>query len=756
VVTTDLFQHDDIWPGDTLGDYVLLERIGLGGEASIWSALDINQKRVVVIKFILKQDTPIDADAPDFLASFLLDLNHPNIRHVYDVGETEKFNYLSMQYYPSGSLKVLMTAGPLPTQEVLRLSAQIVSALEYIHKMDIVHRDLKPTNILLDVQKRVYLTDFGLARPLSQTTQVLHTGQGTAPYSPPEQQTKGLMSPKSDIYSFGILLYEMFTGSLPWGGSTSLAIKQLDTGEQLPDPREANPDLPTALAGALRKLTDPLPENRPATAAEAFGVVVAALQGIPEKQVTHEEGVSAVEESLRTIPPHQDSATLAIMETQKLIQGSLSTWDPAVEEFKRSLTHFVFLDSILANVENSEIILNEATCQFMMRGALTHGINHPVWWRRLDGFESRLSVFEQASVNEGEEDIERALTLLLDEPQLNSLPNIITSTLTSRLVDLATGSAGESLRSKALDLLTYAVEPGKGWQPVRFTPSDDNKLAVLSVSDDPHATQAARLIGHIRSSTAIQGLLNSLESGKRNNSFQALVEVRRVAEKLPSSLTLWVRFHIWLDLARQQLFGDRAAMFKAYAATALGSGLGLGFHVYAGYREISLFSNLRILNTLGSALLFGPLIGFGIFLIRLIVRRLVIMSLAYRMLLGVVIGSLVVNFSFANHHVVFLDAAPGGWLMLMGSFILTLGFGLGAGLSKSTLARAILSSITTGLGIGISWLLAFSTGQTPMLYYENNQPLITAFLIITTSLLVGLVPHIFDSLDTDGLGSQSN
>jgi len=126
------------------------------------------------------------------------------------------------------------------------------------------------------------------------------------------------------------------------------------------------------------------------------------------------------------------------------------------------------------------------------------------------------------------------------------------------------------------------------------------------------------------------------------------------------------------------------------------------------------------------------------------------------MLLGVVIGSLIVNFGFANHHVVFLDAAPEGWLMLMGSFILTLGFGLGAGLSKSTLARAILSSITTGLGIGISWLLAFSTGQTPMLYYENNQPLITAFLIITTSLLVGLVPHIFDSLDTDGLGSQSN
>ena len=756
MVTTDLFQHDDIWPGDTLGDYVLLERIGLGGEASIWSALDINQKRVVVIKYILKQDTLIDADAPAFQESFLLDLNHPNIRRVYDVGETGKFNYLSMQYYPSGSLKVLMTAGPLQTQEVLRLSAQIVSALEYIHKLDIVHRDLKPTNILLDVQKRVYITDFGLARPLSQTTQVLHTGQGTAPYSPPEQQTKGLMSRRSDIYSFGILLYEMFTGSLPWGGSTSLAIRQLDTGEQLPDPQEENPDLPTTLAGALRKLTDPLPENRPATAAEAFGVVVAALQGNEEKQVTHEEGVLAVEENLRTIPPHQDSTTLAIKETQKLIQGSLSTWDPAAEEFKRSLTHFVFLDSILSNVENSEITLNEATCQFMLRGALTHGINHPFWWRMLDDFESRLNVFEQTIVNESEDEIERALTLLLDEPQLNSLPKIITSTLTSRLVDLVTGSAGESLRSKALDILTSAVEPGKDWQPVRFTLSDDNKLALLAVSDDPQAAHAARLIGHIRSSTAIQGLVNSLESGNRNSSFQALVEVRRVAEKLPSSLTLLVRFQIWLDLARQQLFGDRAAMFKAYAASALGSGLGLGFHVYAGYREISFFSNLRILNALGSALFFGFLIGLGIFLTRLIVRRLVIMSLAYRMLLGVVVGSLIVNFSFANHHVVFLDAAPEGWLMLMGSFILTLGFGLGAGLSKSTLARAIFSSIATGLGIGISWLLAFSTGQTPMLYYENNQPLITAFLIITTSLLVGLVPHIFDSLDTDGLSGQSN
>jgi hypothetical protein len=85
-----------------------------------------------------------------------------------------------------------------------------------------------------------------------------------------------------------------------------------------------------------------------------------------------------------------------------------------------------------------------------------------------------------------------------------------------------------------------------------------------------------------------------------------------------------------------------------------------------------------------------------------------------------------------------------------------LGFGLGAGLSESSLTRAIISSIATGLGIGISWLLAFSTGQTPMLYYENNQPLKTVFLIITTSLLVGLVPHIFDSLETDALSSQSN
>jgi hypothetical protein len=192
------------------------------------------------------------------------------------------------------------------------------------------------------------------------------------------------------------------------------------------------------------------------------------------------------------------------------------------------------------------------------------------------------------------------------------------------------------------------------------------------------------------------------------------------------------------------LLEDRATLTRAYLAAGLGSALGLGFTVYATYLWPSFLDARRILNAAGSGLLFGLLIGLGIFLTRLIAHRLRVLPLGARVALGVCVGTLIINFGVTSYHNLFLDAQPVGWLIAMGSFLMALGFGVGAGLARSKLLRALVSTVAVGLGIGLSWQLALRTALTPVLYYASNRPVQTVFLIAASSLLMGLVAHTVD------------
>src|SRR5262249_6592198 len=140
--------------------------------------------------------------------------------------------------------------------QIARLALTIAHALDFIHERSIVHRDLKPANILLDSRADAYLSDFGIAREFGETsTLTMNTPEGTLPYMSPEQLDLGRISPRSDVYSLGVLLFEMLTGKLPLGGQFILAIKQRQTHEQLEDPSTINPAIPTGVAAILRELT---------------------------------------------------------------------------------------------------------------------------------------------------------------------------------------------------------------------------------------------------------------------------------------------------------------------------------------------------------------------------------------------------------------------------------------------------------------------------------------------------------------------
>src|SRR5688572_805619 len=183
--------QDSLAQGVCLDQYVLLERIGSGGQAAVWSAWDEHNTRVVAIKVILSAETetaPLQQTALRE-AQLVASLKHPNILPLYDFKFSDQMHYLVMRYICGGTLRDIMGSGPLPPGAVLDLAEQLTSALSHLHERGVVHRDLKPSNILFDTQGRAYLTDFGLARDLSEIAFQLHTGRGTPPYAPPEQHT---------------------------------------------------------------------------------------------------------------------------------------------------------------------------------------------------------------------------------------------------------------------------------------------------------------------------------------------------------------------------------------------------------------------------------------------------------------------------------------------------------------------------------------------------------------------------------------
>ncbi len=255
--------------GQYLGRYYLAERLGEGGMAVVYRAYDTRLERDVAIKIIRSGAFPIDATA-ELLKRFereaksLAKLSHPNIVKVHDYGEHEGSPYLVMEYLPGGTLKKLLVE-PLPWQDAIRLLLPIARSVEYAHQRGILHRDIKPANILITESGEPMLSDFGIAKLFEgeQTTALTGSGMaiGTPEYMAPEQWT-GTTSPQSDLYSLGIVLYEMVAGRKPYAADTPAAILIKQATEPLPSPRKFVVDLPEVLEFILIKALAKEPGDR--------------------------------------------------------------------------------------------------------------------------------------------------------------------------------------------------------------------------------------------------------------------------------------------------------------------------------------------------------------------------------------------------------------------------------------------------------------------------------------------------------------
>ncbi len=241
--------------GDRLGQYTIVEHIGRGGMADVWSAHDERLQRTVAIKTI----TPNLIDERtrsqfEHEARIIAALEHSNILPIYDFGEFERQLYIVMRYVPGGSLlDWIIDRGWLPNDEVVRIGDAVSQALDRAHRDKIVHRDLKPANVLLDRFGTPYLADFGLAAVIGGMEEE-GASSGTLMYMPPEQLYGKPVDHRADIYAFAILIFQMITGEFPMEGQ-ALCLEQSQHGAELNDPRRYRPDLPEHIVTVLRVAT---------------------------------------------------------------------------------------------------------------------------------------------------------------------------------------------------------------------------------------------------------------------------------------------------------------------------------------------------------------------------------------------------------------------------------------------------------------------------------------------------------------------
>jgi serine/threonine protein kinase len=228
--------------GRTLGQYRIVEKIGQGGMATVYKAYQPGLDRYVALKVL----PPLHAREPGFGERFrreakaIANLNHPNILPVHDFGQEGEYSFITMRYIEGARTLKEVMAGSLSLNQVTHLIGQVAAALDYAHRQGVIHRDVKPSNVLMDGDWAL-LTDFGLAKMTEASVKLTGTGVGigTPAYMSPEQGQGLPVDHRTDIYSLGVVLFEMLTGRIPHDAETPFAIIVKRMSEPLPLPRSS-------------------------------------------------------------------------------------------------------------------------------------------------------------------------------------------------------------------------------------------------------------------------------------------------------------------------------------------------------------------------------------------------------------------------------------------------------------------------------------------------------------------------------------
>lgn len=270
-----------LYPGTMLQDrYEILEKIGSGGMSDVYKAKCHKLNRLVAIK-VLKSEFTSDAT---FVSKFKMEaqaaagLSHPNIVNIYDVVDEGDIHFIVMELVEGITLKSYITKkGHLEVKEAIGIAIQVASGIEAAHEQHIIHRDIKPQNMLISMDGKVKVADFGIARAVSSQTMNAATVVGSVHYISPEQARGGYSDERSDLYSLGITMFEMVTGHVPFAGDNTVTVALAHLEDPMPDPRTLNPEVSPSLARIILKCTEKRPERRYPSAAAVISDLRRAL-----------------------------------------------------------------------------------------------------------------------------------------------------------------------------------------------------------------------------------------------------------------------------------------------------------------------------------------------------------------------------------------------------------------------------------------------------------------------------------------------
>ncbi|MCC6975702.1 MAG: protein kinase [Anaerolineae bacterium] len=270
--------------GQSFGGYEVISLLGKGGMATVYRARQTSIGRDVALKVIKPDLTETGEFTTRFQreAQTVATLSHPHILKVFDYGQHAGMVYLVMELLTGGSLMDLIRkGGALPTEQVLYLLDQIASALDYAHRRGIVHRDLKPQNVLLDENGNAFLTDFGIAKILNETSGLTQTGMtmGTPAYMSPEQWRGQSLDARSDVYALGVVTFEALSGRLPFSGDTPFSLMHSHVYDQPASLVSIRPETPAAVSAVIDKALAKTPEGRYNTAGDFAAALRSAFAG---------------------------------------------------------------------------------------------------------------------------------------------------------------------------------------------------------------------------------------------------------------------------------------------------------------------------------------------------------------------------------------------------------------------------------------------------------------------------------------------
>jgi serine/threonine protein kinase len=661
-----------MYPGKRLQHYVLIEQVGQGGQAAVWSAEDELLKRTVAIKTInLKEDqdraeggsqnTPnlgmgsLEEQAKRFIseARTIADLEHPYILPVYTYGQDGDWLYIVMRYMAGGTLRKLIDKEGMPLHEALTFLSPLADALDQAHQKQIVHRDIKSVNILIDSQRRPYLADFGLSVTIGDTSS--QSGSGTLAYMSPEQLRGDMADHRSDLYAFGILIYEMLTGETPRWNDQHWNVGQTTRGAALPNYDEKLSD-PVYAILARATARDPGERYLSATA------IVEALKDTLKKEesagemltLSLDDGFDSGGGFMLELLPIDDPALIVLNKANELYGTALTEWADGAGRFRLYADDYKFIDSFYGSTENRELELNEAGKRLMLRAALEHDYKIGHWWQQVTSTSERRAVALQTLSSEIPAARLRAIEYLtlIDDTNPPAIP-IRVATIISRDPEATVREAG-------LILLEERAKQSNSWRDYAYNSVIDDVLTQLATADpDPGVLdRAARTIGRLRAGKATADIAKVAQESTDLRALLALTHIREEAPTLPPSVPNAIRRRVVTRLTLRQLFAQPVTLFTRYLWIVVGATLGIGLFSYTvflaqGAQQLgegglqATFGLSGVLSSvLNIGLTYGLFFALAIFLAIEPARRLKVWAKPYRAAFGLIAGGIVSYLAF--------------------------------------------------------------------------------------------------------------